>query len=181
MLPASQPTPPDGLFEYGITTEHSHIRAHVSVVNRTIYVFQTHEGRRTIESGCWPLRRASQPGVTGPTAEGWCVDVNAIADIRRLKFFTWEGWTQFRRELDTSRKGALAVLCVIAAMQRGRFPFWVDASEDDRQNVQQQGTDILIFCRKKIQVKCDYDGGDKPAGTGNLFLQRAERNPLKRR
>jgi hypothetical protein len=181
MLPTPDPTRSDGLFEYGITTEHSDIRAHVSVVNRTVYVFQTQQGIRTIRSGQWPLRSASQPGVAGITADGWCVDVNAIEDLRRLKFFSWEGWTQFRRELSTSRKGALAVLCVIAAMQRGRFPFWVEAAEDRREDVQVQGTDILVFCRKKIQVKCDFDGGDKPAGTGNLFLQRAERNPLKHR
>jgi hypothetical protein len=75
----------------------------------------------------------------------------------------------------------MAVLCVIAAMKRGRFPFWLDAAEDKRENVQIQGTDIVVFCRKKVQVKCDYAAGDKPNGTGNLFLQRAERNPLRRR
>jgi len=181
MLPQPQPAPGDGLFEYGITTERSDIRAHVSVVNRTIYVFQTHEGIRAIQSGAWPLRNASQPGVNGITADGWCVAAEAIGDLRRIKFVSWEGWTQFRRDLSTSRKGELAVMCVIGAMQRGRFPFWVNALEDDREEVQRQGTDILIFCRKRVQVKCDYDGGDKPDGTGNLFLQRAERNPLKRR
>jgi hypothetical protein len=66
-------------------------------------------------------------------------------------------------------------------MKRGRFPFWLDATEDERQNVQILGTDILVFARKKVQVKCDYKAGDKPEGSGNLFLQRAERNPLRHR
>lgn len=169
------------LFEYGIQTEKSDIRAHVSVVNKAIYVFQTRAGIEAVTRTRPPLRSACQQGVVGITAEGWCVDVNSIADLRVLRFPSWEGWTQFRENLSTTGKGKLAVSCVIAAMKRGRFPFWVDASEDDRQNVQILGTDVLVFCRKKVQVKCDYRGGERPAGTGNLFLQRAERNPLKRR
>lgn len=170
---------PFGMVEYGIHTEESDIRAHVSVVNKTIYAFPTSAAVEAIKAGKWPLRLACQPGVKGPTGEGWCVDVDAIADLRRVKFLSWLGWTQFRADLPTSRKGRLAVLCVIGAMKRGRFPFWIDAEEDERENIQLLGTDILVFCRKKIQVKCDYNAGDRPAGTGNLFLQRAERNPLK--
>ena len=157
------------------------MRAHVSVVNRTIYVFQTHLGIEAIERTNPTLRTATQPGVNGPTAEGWLVDVNAIKDLRRLKFASWERWDEYRERASTSEKGALAVECVRTAMKRGRFPFWLDATEDDRENVQIKGTDILIFCRKRVQVKCDYRCGDKPLGTGNLFLQKAERNPFKRR
>ena len=176
----AQQLPLDSLFEYGIHTEDSDIRAHVSPVNRTIYVFPTQNGVEAVFRRPREERYAGQAGVVGCTAVGWLVPVEEIADLRRLKFTTWEGWTQFRRELTTSRKGQLAVSCVCAAMQRGRFPFWVDATEDDRRNVQIVGTDILVFCRKKVQVKCDYEAGDKPLGTGNLFFQRAERNPLKR-
>lgn len=176
----NEPALPFGLVEYGIHTEQSDVRAHVSVVNKTIYAFPTKSGIDAVKSGKWPLRLAGQPGVNGPTGEGWCVPLSAIHDLRRLPFSTWCGWTQFRADLSTSRKGQLAVLCVIAAMKLGRFPFWVDAEEDERENIQLQGTDILVFCRKKIQVKCDYNAGDRPLGTGNLFLQRAERNPLRR-
>ena len=168
------------LFEYGIHTEASDIRAHVSVVNQTIYVFQTRSGRAAVAQQSWPIAAACQAGVDGKTADGWLVPVEAIEDLRRVKFHSWEGWRQFRRELSTSRKGQLAVLCAISAMQRGRFPMWLDAAEDKRTYVQQQGTDVLVFCRKRIQVKCDYCAGDPPAGSGNLFLQRSERNPLKR-
>jgi hypothetical protein len=167
------------LFEYGIQTEHSDIRAHVSVVNRTIYVFKTAAGVAATERA--EQRTACQPGVDGPTAEGWVVPVEQIGDLRRLRFESWAGWDEFLPTLTTSQKGALAVACVREAMRLGRFPFWVDAVEDDRENVQILGTDILVFCRKKVQVKCDYRCGDRPRGTGNVFLQRAERNPLKRR
>lgn len=165
------PIDPD-LFEYGIHTEGSDIRAHVSVVNKTIYVFPTRNGREAVMCKPREERYAEQPGVDGPTGLGWLVPPDEIADLRRVRFFTWEGWTQFRRELSPSRKGKLAVCCVVAAMQRGRFPFWLDAAEDDRANIQIVGTDIVVFCRKKVQVKCDFYAGDKPAGTGNLFLDR---------
>lgn len=169
-----------GLFEYGIHTEASDVRAHVSVVNQTIYVFPTANGVRAIENHQPPLRPAYQDGVTGRTAEGWLTRIEWIADLRRLRFGSWGLWQELRESLPTTEKGRLAVQCVVDAMRLGRFPFWLDAQEDERENVQVKGTDIVVFCRKRIQVKCDYRCGDPPAGTGNVFLQRAERNPLRR-
>ena len=125
------------LFEYGIQTETSDIRAHVSVVNSTIYVFPTSNGVAAIKREHPILRPAFQDGVDGATAIGWLVKTDWIEDLRRVKFFSWEGWKEFNKELPTDQKGALA-------------------------------------------VKCDYRGGDLPLGTGNLFLQKAERNPLKK-
>jgi hypothetical protein len=170
------------LFAYGILTEASDIRAHVSVVNRTIYVFQTRFGVAAIEAYAPPLREARQPGVTGVTARGWLVNIDWIADLRRVRFWSWSGWDAFADErLSTSQKGALAVQCVLRVMQLGRFPFWLDAMEDTRDYIQIAGTDVLVFCKKRVQVKCDARSGDRPRGTGHLFLQQAERNPLKRR
>jgi hypothetical protein len=163
------------LFEYGIHTEQSDVRAHVSVCNRTIYVFQTRNGVAAVEKHQPPLVTAGQPGVIGPTADGWLVKLEWIKDLRARRFDTWAGWGKFDQRLSTSRKGRLAVECVIAIMRLGYFPFWLDASEDDRENVQIKGTDILVFCKKRVQVKCDYMAGK----TGNIFLQHAERNPLK--
>lgn len=164
------------LFEYGIHTEQSDVRAHVSVVNRRIYVFQTRAGVSAIEKYRPPLRPAFQAGVSGKTAEGWLVRLGWINDLRILNFGSWGRWDDFSPDLTTTEKGRLAVMCVIDSMRAGRFPLWIDATEDDRENVQLKGTDILIFARKRVQVKCDYRAGE----TGNVFLQKAERNPLKR-
>lgn len=167
------------LFEYGIHTEASDIRAHVSVVHRSLYVFQTRNGVQAIAHHKPQLRPAYQNGVSGPTAEGWLVKPEWIPDLRTLPFISWDGWDKFNESMPTNEKGALAVQCTLEAMKRGRFPFWVNASEDDRTNIQLKGTDILVFCRKRIQVKCDYRSGHTPKGTGNLFLQKSERNPRK--
>ena len=170
--------PSNELFEYGIHLENSDIRAHVSVINKTIYVFQTKLGIEAIKKYDPPLAKASQPGFIGYTGEGWLVKPEWINDLRKIKFFSWESWSNFDSKLSTSQKGQLAVQCVVDAIKIGIFPFWFDTLEDTRENIQIKGTDIIIFCRKKIQVKCDYRCGEFP-GTGNLFLQKAERNPFK--
>ena len=167
------------LFEYGIQTEHSDVRAHVSVCNCTLYIFPTKNGIAAVKAHAAPLASAGQNGVIGRTAEGWKVRHEWIADLRIRKFSSWDGWKRFApdpKDMTTSARGKLAVECVIEVMRRGYFPFWLDATEDERENVQIQGTDILVFCRKKVQVKCDWRAGE----TGNVFLQRAERNPLRR-
>ena len=167
----------DDLFEHGIHTENSDIRAHVSAFNQTVYVFRTPEGIKAIERHKPPLVPAWQDGVDGPTAYGWLVKDIWIDGLRRLPCRRWSKWEEFAACRTTSDKGRLAVACVIDLLAIGYFPLWIsDAAESDRHDVQIKGTDIVVFARKKIQVKCDM-----PAGrTGNLFLQKAERNPLKR-
>jgi hypothetical protein len=166
------------LFEYGIQNEESDIRAHVSVTNKSIYVFQTMRGIEAIKKHSPPIRTATQPGANGkPTAEGWLVDIDWIIDLRCLNFKTWR-WDKFSEALSTSEKGKIAVECVIEILKMGRFPLWINAKDEDRRDIQIKGTDILLFCHQRIQAKCDWRAGKKPLGTGNLFLQKAERNPF---
>ena len=87
------------LFEHGIHTEASDIRAHVSVVNRMIYVFQTRNGIRAIKEHEPPLRDAFQEGFNGRTAEGWLVKSEWIDDLRRLQFTSWAKWGDFVESL----------------------------------------------------------------------------------
>lgn len=167
------------LVEYGIQTEVSDIRAHVSVVNRAMYVYKTECGRDAIRTWKPPLKPAWQPGVTdGPTAWGWIVKVEWIQGLIRVP---WDAWwnSPVNQDMSTTDKGQWAVGCVCGALKRGLFPLWVAASEADDPELQVSGTDIMVNCRHKIQVKCDYEAGEKPNGTGNLYLQKAERNPKK--
>jgi len=168
------------LADYGIQNEQSDIRAHVSVANQKVYVFKTSAGIDAIKANGYPTRFASQPGVDGITAEGWCVPWWHIPDIRPLSFNSWSSWGDFSINLSTTRKGQLAVECVRKVMEMGRFPFWVQAEEVDDMRLQVQGVDLVVAYNQRIQVKCDWMGGEEPLGTGNLFLQKAERNPLKR-
>lgn len=168
------------LHEYGIHTEQSDIRAHVSVVNRTVYVFETTKAVASIVALRPAIVTAKQPGCTEVTAEGWLMPIAAIDGIRKLAFQTWPRWGEFSPAMTTSQKGDLAVACVVRLLEIGRFPLWIAANESGDRSIQIAGTDILVTCNKRIQVKCDWRSGDQPKGTGNLFLQRAERNPFKR-
>ena len=166
------------LREYGIHTEESDVRAHVSVVNRTIYVFRTEFALAAFNSGQFREKDAFQPGFEQRTARGVLVPPDAIDDMRRLQFATWPYWDRVDKEMSTSRKGKAAMKCVTDAMQGAIFPFWVKATGSTSRDIEIRGIDIIVSMNTRVQVKCDYAGGDKPLGTGFLFLQKAEINPL---
>lgn len=161
------------LVEYGIQSEKSDIRAHVCAKDKTVYVFPTANGLEAIRRYAPLLRPATQPGVDGITALGWLVKKEWIMDLRIIRFH-WRWWGHFKPNFSSSRKGKFAVACVRESMRRGYFPIWFDGIEEENLDVQIAGTDILIFAHKRVQVKCDYPISD----TGNLFLQKAECNPL---
>lgn len=174
------------LFDYGIQNEESDLRTHVCFKAGIVYVFETSAGRKAIERYDYKDKFAGQPGVNGPTGKGKAVPIEAIRGvtetyipdllIRRYPIF---------REDDTSVKGRKAEAIVKEIIRAGRFPFpnkWnhVNPACVDIQHV---GVDLIVIYPHeiRIQVKCDYLGGSKMlGGTGNLFLQTAERNPKRK-
>ena len=164
------------LVEHGIQTEDSDIRCHVAPGTRTIFVFRTAAALSIMEAAV--ERAASQPGVVGVTARGRVVQWHAIPGIRRLRWESVEWWTWFSRDQSTTEKGRNAVLVVQRLLGAGRFPIWCGyVGESLDVDIQISGTDLIVAGHWRIQVKCDYDAG--PGGTGNLFLQTAECNPLR--
>ena len=173
------------LHNYGIQNEESDLRAHVCVHIRRVYVFPTEEGRREIETGRWPKVSNGQDGVKGITAKGYLVPPSAIKGCTEVvtKKEDWEH-ADFKPDDNTSVKGDKAVRLVENTIRAGIFPFLdkvLAIDSDVNFAIQIKGTDIIVHRRTYIQVKCDYNGGDSSlGGTGNLYLQVAERNPLKR-
>lgn len=167
------------LVEYGIQCEKSDIRAHVGVWARSVYVFPTRCGAELIQSGKYISRPAFQAGVIGRTALGYCVPICEFPTLRTISVPALSLWDDFHSDDTTSTKGKTAVAVVLYLLKNGRFPMWIDTTEDDRTNVQVKGTDILLFAKQKIQVKCDYRCGTGHLEcTGNLYLQTHEANPL---
>lgn len=166
------------LFEYGIFQENSDIRAHVS--SRIVYVYETEKGRTAIKNGSFRRGNAMQPGYSKITGSGILVPPEFIDGLIRLYFKSWTGWAFYSPDMSTTQKGNWAVTCVKDLMKIGRFPFFIDAYNKDRQSISieedKNGTDILVCLDKRIQVKCDYPA----AKTGNLFLQTHEINPYKK-
>ena len=169
------------LFDYGIHNEASHIRAHVAPLAKTLFVFPTICGRMAIKGKS--TVSAFQPGIEQETARGVLVPPSSIPHIRALKISD-EHLVGFNEELSTTEKGNRAVEIVHIALKRGRFPLWFDGEFINDVDMQTTETDIRIRGQWKIEVKCDYraskeKGTPHPRCTGNLFLQVAERNPLK--
>lgn len=172
------------LVEYGIQNEQSDIRAHVCVQAQRVYVYPTRQGTATINSGQYPRVPVRTPvgnGKTVITAEGYLVPPAAIPRcvsmpipdrlLERVSFSASDG---------TTAKGEKAVRVVKWFLRHGGFPLSVHPEIIQEQDLQVQGLDIVVHLRARIQVKCDYNGGARElGGSGNLFLQVAECNPLK--
>jgi hypothetical protein len=181
-----QPTASNGnvqpeLYNYGIHIENSDIRCHVAPGTKLVFIFQT-AAAISILTENFPVKEASQPGVDYVTGRGYAVPWDAIPDIRRIRWYTVAWWDRFSRSQSTSEKGRHAVWVATELLRIGRFPLWTLGRDSERLELQIKGTDILMWGKWRIQVKCDYFAGrgDDDSGTGNLFLQTAERNPLRR-
>lgn len=168
------------LYEYGIADEQSDLRIHVCVKARRLYVYQTEVVRELLTVRDYPLRSASQNGQL--TAYGYVIPWRDIPNIKEEEVAA-DIWKviPIGRDMDPTEKGRRAAEIARAFLQTGtlRFAPLVEVVHDfDRQLA---GADLVVSIRRIVQVKCDYNGGNKAyGGTGNLFIQTAERNPHQR-
>jgi hypothetical protein len=160
------------LISYGIQSEESDMRAHVSVSNATVYLFPTYCGVKAIQSR---PQNTARPAYTGQTitAMGYAVPIKEIQQLKPIPIpqDVFEK-AKFTKDDDTSAKGAKAVYVVKEMIKRGLIPVTLKPEEVTDENMQIKGTDILITAVCKLQVKCDWRAGQ----TGNVYLQIAERN-----
>ena len=150
------------LLDHGIQPEESDIRCHVAPGTRNTFVFQT-AAAQALSAKCEDDRAAlsflrssaSQPGVTGVTAQGYAVPWDLIPGIRRLEWRTIDWWTWFSPDQSTSEKGHHAVSVVQHLLQDGRFPLWCHPpSASTHAATQTAGTDLVLRGRWRINVKC---------------------------
>jgi hypothetical protein len=174
------------LVEYGIQTEGSQLRAHVCPVARRVYVYPTECGVAAIETGGHMEVDGYQAGVEGRTAQGYLVPPFAIARCVALAVNerVWERLA-FAEGDSLVEKGRKAARLVAAMVREGLFPLPAAAEEVAEEALQIRGADIVVRGAwgeegVVIQVKCDYEGGEKAlGGSGYLFLQVRERNPFR--
>lgn len=177
---------PPELFEYGIHNEASNIRAHVAPLANCVFVFPTISARRFIEENKKSLRKVSgfQDGVIGKTSDGYLISPSSIEYMRVIKIKP-DRFVGFSESLSTPEKGDRAVAIVEALLKAGRFPLWFEGEFAMDLETQLKGSDISASGKWSIEVKCDFRASEQPGKpdarcTGNLFLQTAERNPLRR-
>ena len=176
------------LVKYGIQNEKSDIRAHVCPQVKRIYIYPTHRGLEAIATGKYKEVLGYQKGVDYATSKGYLVppfDIHECVALS-IKNEVWEHMG-FTEELDTSTKGGKAERLIYEMLKRGMFPIPAISQSVNDHDMQISGCDIYIkpnAIRRKeilIQVKCDFPGGERNlGGTGNLFLQIAECNPLRK-
>ena len=174
------------MIDYGIQNEHSHIRAHVCPKAKRVYVYPTSCGLEAIATKAFRKVPGYQPGVTVATSEGYLVPPFSIRKCSAVKINNgaWDHLS-FSDSDDLGTKGKKAERLVKQMVLNGLLPIPALGESVNDTDIQISGGDILVRAnaiRKDdivIQVKCDYRGGEKElGGTGNLFLQVAEINPL---
>ena len=165
------------LFEYGITDEQSDIRAHVSLPGRQVLVCRTLDMVELLRTNNYPAKPGYQDGVDHATAYGFLVPLNDIQPqfVLVSQRFPWDKWNH--DTMDCGQKGDMAVACVRAAICANKFPLWVCGYVNNDKELDIEGTDIIVSAKRRIQVK--YDARAYPGGSGNLYIQTHECNPLK--
>lgn len=171
------------LHNFGILSEESDYRVHICIVVGLAYLFPTKSGKDAVESGNYQRVPAKQPGVDGITAVGYLVpptfvDLPGLAEIEipeDLLTKTRQYLSQFSGPAWTRAKGRIAERIGQEMQKRGMFaPFLLDSPvslEDQLRGIDARGP--------TLQFKCDYTGGPEYlGGSGNLYLQTKERNPL---
>ena len=163
------------LVEYGIFNEGSLLRAHVCVLSRVVYVFETRRAVEVIKNGDYKHVLVKTGDIV--TATGYLVPPGDIPGCNEVYVpVKWWGMVAFKETENTSVKGNKAVAIVKWLLREGMFPLRVNPKEIKGQELQIKGLDIYVHMKTLIQVKCDYRGGDN--GTGNLFIQDTECNPF---
>jgi len=165
------------LIDYGIQTEESDIRIHVCFGIGRIYSYETARGAETIKDGRYRERKVWQKGIN--TAVGYAVPLDDL-EHKSIKIPEELMGGNPGDISDLNAKGRAAVDVVRKMLIRGMIPLPQIAREVNEKDLQLSGCDIITISQElKIQVKCDYKGGDKHlGGTGNLFLQTKECNPF---
>lgn len=170
------------LYKYGIEEEKSDIRAHVCLPGRCVTVYRTADMVSLLARKAYPTAFAKQPGVDFATGFGWKVPIADIEPkyILTSPIYRWDQWDH--DAMGPGAKGDMAVACVRDFIVSNKFPLWVCGVVNSDKELDIKGTDIVVSANRRIQVKYDWRACSKashPMGTGNLFIQSHECNPLK--
>jgi hypothetical protein len=169
------------LVEYGIWSEKSHYRVHVSASEKVAFIFETEEARELIRNGRY--RKTSAFINQQKSAEGVLLPVTHLTSCSSIDIGIMD-WIHsgFFKAKTTKQKGDAAEELVADLFEKGKFGFgqevtryyWEDKVE------QLQGVDMTVWEGEwgwNIEVKFDKSCGteQKKGSTGNFFIQTAER------
>lgn len=153
----------NGMVSHDPHADAAEIRVHVCVKARRCYVFQV---ALIPDLDNYPVH-------VSKTSEGRLVPWHHFPKI--LTRDIPSGWTDgFVKGADDVGERAEAI--VERLIHSVGLPLPGAVYRVDCKRAQIGGTDLSV--NRDIQVKCDFDGGERDrGGTGNLYIETAERNP----
>jgi len=170
----------NGLIAHGIFQDKSKFRIHVCFEAQCVYVFETQKAIEEVEAGRYIPVPAYQPGYDKPTAMGYLVPPQRIEGVQRFDFpvrFPSQKIVKIKRRTCGS-KGRFSEMLVRRLFHLGEINLPIMPNSITDTALQIDGLDLQLNLDDAIQVKCDFDGGEKHlGGTGNLFIQFSEINP----
>jgi len=169
------------LIGYGIQNEASDMRVHVCIEAQSVYIFPTESGRQALRENPNLTRRNISLDGKIVTAEGFAVPVSSIPNIE-IKLIPNKLMMTYpiHQTETTTQKGTKAVAITLVMLKNGDISLPLNGKSVPDLEFQVSGSDIIVNSDLRVQVKCDYRGGERRlGGTGNLFLQIAECNPYK--
>jgi len=164
---------------YGIQNEKSDYRVHVCFKEGAVYIFERIHAWTKCQTGSYRQVSGYQSGYFFPTSQGYLVPPDDILGCLRIEIpHDIMAAVHPDKHESTSQKGRKAEQVFEWMRKRGLIPM-LSIIEVDDTHEQLTGVDVKVRDDIRLQIKCDFDGGRKPNGSGNLFLQTAELNPGK--
>jgi len=168
------------LIKYGIEewVETVDMMFHVSVVTKRVFSYEPGKALQTILAGDFQQVIVRTGNVI--TARGYLVPPSAI-----------EGWgtvipvrifheADFKQYDNTTVKGKKAEQVVREMLRGGQLSLNLSVIIVTDEELQLDGLDLIPKQALNMQGKCDWKAGPRElGGTGNLFIQTDECNPLK--
>jgi hypothetical protein len=178
---------PSYLIPYGIQTEDSDYRIHVSFSTDSVFLFETGMGLEAVRE--YERKNIKPVYATNPavkdglyTARGFRVFWKHIKGCQQIVIPERIVSTHQCFRMDsTSVKGSAAAGVAMDLVRHGVVRLPMIATEVTDMDMQLNGRDMLVTRGASIQIKCDWFAGYIRAdGTmQGLYLQTHERNPLK--
>jgi len=167
------------LIHHGIQNEQVDLRFHVSITTKSVYIFEPRHAIAAMQTGLY----INVPVFTGnvKTATGYLIPPESIKNCRRVPIPDDLMYRAgFSKNDSTSMKGAKAEAIVNQMIRLGLISLVLDTVIITDEEMQINGSDIVADLAQSFQVKCDWKAGPKElGGSGNLFIQDTECNPLR--
>lgn len=166
------------LVRYGIHNNQSDLQIHVCARAKKVYVFTPDHARSALREKEFRVGQARTGAII--TGKGQLVPPNAITGCKRYDIPDDILLSENIQQMDPpGLKGRKAEAIARKMIARGIISLVLSTVTVTDVEMQRTGADLMTVNAQNYEVKCDFSGGETQfGGTGNLFIQEYECNPL---